>query len=234
MIFVDFIKELEQLNINASKEMENKFEIYYNRLIEVNSYMNLTAITEREEVYIKHFLDSLFITKAIDITKPFSLCDVGSGAGFPSIPLAIVTNNAKVTIIDALNKRINFINDLAQKLNLDNVNAIHARAEDYAKEKREDFDYVTARAVARLNVLVELCLPLVKVGGLFIAMKTQDEDELNEAKNAISILGGKIENIISFNLPNDYGKRSIIIIKKIKNTPSKYPRGFSKIKERPL
>ena len=234
MIFVDFIKELEQLNINASKEMENKFEIYYNRLIEVNSYMNLTAITEREEVYIKHFLDSLFITKAIDITKPFSLCDVGSGAGFPSIPLAIVTNNAKVTIIDALNKRINFINDLAQKLNLDNVNAIHARAEDYAKEKREDFDYVTARAVARLNVLVELCLPLVKVGGLFIAMKTQDEDELNEAKNAISILGGKIENIISFNLPNDYGKRSIIIIKKIKNTPSKYPRGFSKINERPL
>ena len=234
MIFVDFIKELEQLNINASKEMENKFEIYYNRLIEVNSYMNLTSITEREEVYIKHFLDSLFITKAIDITKPFSLCDVGSGAGFPSIPLAIVTNNAKVTIIDALNKRINFINDLAQKLNLDNVNAIHARAEDYAKEKREDFDYVTARAVARLNVLVELCLPLVKVGGLFIAMKTQDEDELNEAKNAISILGGKIENIISFNLPNDYGKRSIIIIKKIKNTPSKYPRGFSKIKERPL
>ena len=231
---MDFIKELEQLNINASKEMENKFEIYYNRLIEVNSYMNLTAITEREEVYIKHFLDSLFITKAIDITKPFSLCDVGSGADFPSIPLAIVTNNAKVTIIDALNKRINFINDLAQKLNLDNVNAIHARAEDYAKEKREDFDYVTARAVARLNVLVELCLPLVKVGGLFIAMKTQDEDELNEAKNAISILGGKIENIISFNLPNDYGKRSIIIIKKIKNTPSKYPRGFSKIKERPL
>lgn len=231
---MDFIKELEQLNINASKEMENRFEIYYNRLIEVNSYMNLTAITEREEVYIKHFLDSLFITKAIDITKPFSLCDVGSGAGFPSIPLAIVTNNAKVTIIDALNKRINFINDLAQKLNLDNVNAIHARAEDYAKEKREDFDYVTARAVARLNVLVELCLPLVKVGGLFIAMKTQDEDELNEAKNAISILGGKIENIISFNLPNDYGKRSIIIIKKIKNTPSKYPRGFSKIKERPL
>ena len=231
---MDFIKELEQLNINASKEMENKFEIYYNRLIEVNSYMNLTAITERDEVYIKHFLDSLFITKAIDITKPFSLCDVGSGAGFPSIPLAIVTNNAKVTIIDALNKRINFINDLAQKLNLDNVNAIHARAEDYAKEKREDFDYVTARAVARLNVLVELCLPLVKVGGLFIAMKTQDEDELNEAKNAISILGGKIENIISFNLPNDYGKRSIIIIKKIKNTPSKYPRGFSKIKERPL
>ena len=234
MIFVDFIKELEQLNINASKEMENRFEIYYNRLIEVNSYMNLTAITEREEVYIKHFLDSLFITKAIDITKPFSLCDVGSGAGFPSIPLAIVTNNANVTIIDALNKRINFINDLAQKLNLDNVNAIHARAEDYAKEKREDFDYVTARAVARLNVLVELCLPLVKVGGLFIAMKTQDEVELTEAKNAISILGGKIENIISFNLPNDYGKRSIIIIKKIKNTPSKYPRGFSKIKERPL
>ena len=231
---MDFIKELEQLNINASKEMENKFEIYYNRLIEVNSYMNLTAITEREEVYIKHFLDSLFITKAIDITKPFSLCDVGSGAGFPSIPLAIVTNNAKVTIIDALNKRINFINDLAQKLNGEDGNDIHARAEDYAKEKREDFDYVTARAVARLNVLVELCLPLVKVGGLFIAMKTQDEDELNEAKNAISILGGKIENIISFNLPNDYGKRSIIIIKKIKNTPSKYPRGFSKIKERPL
>lgn len=232
---MNFRSELEKLNIELTSDMENKFELYYSKLVEVNSYMNLTAITEREEVYNKHFLDSLSIVKALDLNNEFTLCDVGSGAGFPSIPLAIVCDNAKVTIIDALNKRINFLNDLTQYLNLNNVNAYHKRAEDYVKEKAASFDVVTARAVARLNILAELCLPLVKLNGYFIAMKGQSgQEEINEAMNAINILGGKLIDVIDFELPDDAGKRSIVIIKKVKETPKKYPRQYAKIKERPL
>jgi 16S rRNA (guanine527-N7)-methyltransferase len=232
---MDFKVELEKLNINLTDEMKNKFELYYSKLVEVNSYMNLTAITEHDEVYIKHFLDSLFITKAINSNNPYSILDVGSGAGFPSIPLAIVDNNANVTIIDALNKRINFLNDLVKYIGINNVIAYHKRAEEYAVEKRESFDYVTARAVARLNVLSELCLPLVKIGGYFIAMKGQGgKEELDEAMNAVKILGGSVERIIEVSLPDDLGKREIILIKKIKPTSNKYPREFKKIKERPL
>jgi 16S rRNA (guanine527-N7)-methyltransferase len=197
--------------------------------------MNLTAITEEQEVYNKHFLDSLMIVKALDLNKEFTLCDVGSGAGFPSIPLSIVSNNAKVTIIDALNKRIKFLNDLILELGLKNVIALHERAEDYAKIKREFFDVTTARAVARLNILSELCLPLTKVGGYFIAMKGQGgNEEIKEATKGIEILGGHIEKVISLELPDNAGARDIIIIKKIKETPKKYPRAFAKIKERPL
>ncbi len=232
---MDFKSELEKLNINLTDEMKNKFELYYSKLVEVNSYMNLTAITEHDEVYIKHFLDSLFITKAINSNNPYTILDVGSGAGFPSIPLAIVDKNANVTIIDALNKRINFLNDLVKYIGINNVIAYHKRAEEYAVEKRESFDYVTARAVARLNVLSELCLPLVKIGGYFIAMKGQGgKEELDEAMNAVKILGGSVERIIEVSLPDDLGKREIILIKKIKPTSNKYPREFKKIKERPL
>ena len=232
---MNFKEELLKLNIDLSEDSSFKFEEYYKRLVSVNEVMNLTAITEHDEVYNKHFLDSLMILKALDIKEDFTLCDVGSGAGFPSIPLAIVENRAKVTIIDALNKRINFLKDLVSHLGLNNVIAIHARAEDFAKEKREFFDVVTARAVARLNVLSELCLPLTKVGGLFIAMKGQSgKEELDEAKRAIETLGGKLERIITLSLPDNAGARDIIIIKKIKETPKKYPRVFAKIKERPL
>lgn len=232
---MDFDKELEKLNIVLTKEMANKFNDYYETLIEVNSYMNLTAITEHDDVYIKHFLDSLSINLAYSFDKKTTLCDVGSGAGFPSIPLAIVNDNVDVTIIDALNKRINFLNDLSNKLSLNNVKAYHKRAEDYAKEKREFFDVVTARAVARLNVLAELCLPLVKIGGYFIAMKGQSAlDELDEAKHAIEILGGKISKVLEFDLPCEAGHREIIVIEKVKATNNKYPRSFAKIKERPL
>ncbi len=232
---MNFKDEVEKLGISLSNQELLQFENYYKKLVEVNSYMNLTAITEHDEVYNKHFLDSLSIVKALDLNKEFTLCDVGSGAGFPSIPLAIVSNNAHVTIIDALNKRIKFLNSLVTDLNLDNVSCYHFRAEEYVKEKRSSFDYVTARAVARLNVLLELCMPLVKVGGLFIAMKgSSGEEELNEAKNAIKVLGGQIKDIIYFNLPNDEGKREIIVIEKIKEGNLKYPRSFSKIKERPL
>ena len=232
---MDFINELEKLNIKITNKELEKFELYYNELITVNQHMNLTAITEKNEVYNKHFLDSLEIVRAINLNENANLCDVGSGAGFPSIPLAIIASNVNVTIIDALNKRINFLNDLAKKLELDNIVALHKRAEDYAKEKREYFDLVTARAVARLNVLAELCLPLTKIGGLFIAMKGQSgSEELNESLNAIKTLGGEYVKTIEFELPDEAGKREIIVIKKIKNTPEKYPRLFSKIKEKPL
>lgn len=232
---MNFIEEVKKLNITLTEEALERFEKYYQKLVEVNEYMNLTAITEKNEVYNKHFLDSLSIVKALDLNKSFSLCDVGSGAGFPSIPLAIACPNVNVTIIDALNKRIKFLNELVSYININNACAYHKRAEDYAKEARESFDVVTARAVARLNILAELCLPLTKVGGYFVAMKAQaGEEELLEAKKAISTLGGEIKEIISFDLPDMAGSRNIIMIKKIKETPKKYPRAFAKIKERPL
>ena len=230
---MDFIVELEKLNININKDMLNKFELYYNKLIEVNSYMNLTAITEHDQVYLKHFYDSLTITKAIKGDN-YNILDVGAGAGFPSVPLAIVKPNINVTIIDSLNKRINFLNDLTKYIGIDNVLAIHARAEEYIKNKRESYDYVTARAVARLNVLAELCMPYVKVGGYFIALKGNDKEEIDEASNAIKVLGGKIEEIINFNLPDDQGERNIVVIKKIKPSLTKYPRIFKTIKDKPL
>lgn len=232
---MNFVLELERLGIHLTEEQEHKFDRYYEKLIEVNQVMNLTAITERSEVYRKHFLDSLEIMRAIPSDDTFSLCDVGSGAGFPSIPLSIVKNKIHTTIIDSLNKRISFLNQLIQDLKLENVNAIHIRAEEFSKTKREYFDIVTARAVARLNILVELCLPLTKVGGLFLAMKgSSGAEELKEARKAIQTLGGKIVNIISFCLPEEREQRQILVIQKIESTPKKYPRNFNQIKEKPL
>ena len=232
---MDFKKEVLNLGLQLNNNQEEKFLTYFTELVEVNKYMNLTAITEKDEVYRKHFLDSLEIVRAIDNKEKYTLCDVGSGAGFPSIPLAIVDSNVNVTIIDALNKRIKFLNELTLKLGLSNVEALHRRAEDYVKEVGASFDIVTARAVARLNVLVELCLPLVKVGGKFIAMKgSSGQEELEEAKKGISILGGKIIDVIDVVLPDEEEKRQLIIIYKEKETPKKYPRSFAKIKERPL
>ena len=169
---MDFKKELLNLNLNIDDNMLEKFELFYNELIRVNEYMNLTAITEHDEVYIKHFFDSLTLLKCVENSPNIRLLDVGSGAGFPAIPLAITTN-IDITIIDALNKRINFLNETIQKLALHNVKALHKRAEDYAKELEQKYDYTVARAVARLNILLELCLPLTKVGGYFVAMKSK-------------------------------------------------------------
>lgn len=232
---MDFIKETERLGLSLTEEMLGQFDTYYRRLTEVNEYMNLTAITEKEEVYTKHFLDSLFLVRSLDMTKPFTLCDVGSGAGFPGIPLAIVCKTADITIIDALNKRIKFLNELISMLKLENVRAYHKRAEEYGFEQREAFDVVTARAVARLNVLCELCMPLTKVNGVFIAMKGQTgAEELAEAGSAITTLGGRVQQVMELDLPDGAGKRSIIVIKKVKATAGKYPRSFARIKERPL
>lgn len=232
---MNFHNELEKLGIVLDERKTNLFEAYYKKIIEVNQIMNLTAITEKDEVYRKHFLDSLEIVRVLKDKENYTLSDVGSGAGFPSIPLAIVQNTVHVTIIDALNKRINFLNDLIKELELSNVETIHARAEEYAKKKRECFDVVTARAVARLNILAELCLPLTKIGGLFLAMKgSSGDEELLEAKKAIEQLGGRVLDIIEFTLPDEEEKRQIIVIQKIKATPIQFPRNFNKIKERPL
>jgi len=231
---MEFNELVKNLNLNLSNDMLKKYDAYFNKLVETNKVMNLTSITDKDEVYIKHFYDSLSLNLAINDLKNIELCDVGAGAGFPSIPLKIARDDIDVTIIDSLNKRINFLNDLINELKLINVKALHYRAEDYAKERRESFDVVTGRAVARLNILSELCLPLVKVGGLFVAMKSDNKEEIEEANSAISKLGGEIIDTINFDLPFDMGKRTIVVIKKIKKTDIKYPRQFSKIKERPL
>lgn len=232
---MNFKEDLKKINIELTNEAFLNFEEYYKFLVEYNEHVNLTAITDYDGVYYKHFYDSLTLSLALDVTKPINLVDVGAGAGFPSIPNAIVFNNLNVTIIDALNKRINFLNELIAKLKLNNAKALHARAEEYAAFHREEADVVTARAVARLNILVELCIPLVKVGGLFVAMKSvESEQEFLEAKGAIKALGAEHLKTISVELPNQMGHREILVFKKVNKTPSKYPRQFSQIKNKPL
>ncbi|HRF71099.1 MAG TPA: 16S rRNA (guanine(527)-N(7))-methyltransferase RsmG [Candidatus Pelethenecus sp.] len=233
---MDFHNELKKLSIELSSEESKKFELYYDYLIEINQVMNLTAITEKDQVYRKHFLDSLQIVHTLKyLPQNISLCDVGSGAGFPSIPLAIINPKVEVTIIDALNKRIGFLTELIQKLNLKNVSAFHTRAEDYVKLVGPKYDLVTARAVAKLNVLAELCLPLTKLGGIFVAMKgAAGTMEMKEAEHAIKVLGGEVVDVLHLTLPDELEERQIIIIKKIKETPKQYPRNFNKIKEKPL
>lgn len=232
---MNFKEDLKKINIDLTNEAFLNFEEYYKFLVEYNEHVNLTAITDYDGVYYKHFYDSLTLSLALDVTKPINLVDVGAGAGFPSIPNAIVFNNLNVTIIDALNKRINFLNELIAKLKLNNAKALHARAEEYAAFHREEADVVTARAVARLNILAELCIPLVKVGGLFVAMKSvESEQEFLEAKGAIKTLGAEHLKTISVELPNQMGHREILVFKKVNKTPSKYPRQFSQIKNKPL
>lgn len=232
---MNFKEDLKKINIELTNEAFLNFEEYCKFLVEYNEHVNLTAITDYDGVYYKHFYDSLTLSLALDVTKPINLVDVGAGAGFPSIPNAIVFNNLNVTIIDALNKRINFLNELIAKLKLNNAKALHARAEEYAAFHREEADVVTARAVARLNILAELCIPLVKVGGLFVAMKSvESEQEFLEAKGAIKTLGAEHLKTISVELPNQMGHREILVFKKVNKTPSKYPRQFSQIKNKPL
>ncbi|PGY07692.1 16S rRNA m(7)G-527 methyltransferase [Bacillus sp. OV166] len=227
MIIEQFAANLREKGISLSSEQLGQFEMYFETLVEWNEKMNLTAITDKAEVYLKHFYDSITASFYFDFTKPFHLCDVGAGAGFPSIPLKIVFPHIEVTIVDSLNKRISFLNHLAKELKLENVHFIHDRAETFGVNPnfRENFEVVTARAVARMSVLSELCLPLVKVGGHFIAMKAAHaKDELEIGQKAISILGGRLEDMHTFTLPMEESERNILIIKKEKQTPKKYPR----------
>ena len=228
-----FINSLKELNINITDDALNKLEEYYNILIEENKKYNLTNITDKEQVYLKHFYDSLTITKIINIENMY-ICDIGSGAGFPGIVLKIVFPNLKVTLVDSLNKRIIFLKSVIEKLNLKGINAIHERIEDYAKINRESFDIVTSRAVASLPLLSEMCIPLVCEKGLFIPMKADAKDEIKSSKNAIKTLGGVLRDTILFKLPKDAGERTLIIIEKINKTSVKYPRKFSEIKKKPL
>lgn len=222
-----FQSALAERGIVLSEEQLAQFNRYYELLVEWNEKMNLTAITEREDVYMKHFFDSITAGFYIDLTKPLRLLDVGAGAGFPSIPMKIVFPGLNVTIIDSLNKRITFLNHLASELGLENVQFVHGRAEEMGQkpEHREQYDLVTARAVARMSVLSELCLPFARTGGSFVAMKAASaSDEMDTAKKAIQTLGGKTDDVFSFKLPIENSERTIIVVRKEKQTPKKYPR----------
>ncbi len=223
--------DIEKLNSLLNKN-NLQFENYYNFLIEYNKKVNLTAITERQEVFIKHFLDS--ILPVDEIKNNASVIDVGAGAGFPGLPLKIVRNDIKLTMVDSLDKRVKFLKDLSNLLDL-KVECVHARAEDFCKLKREKFDVAVARAVAPLNTLVEYLLPLTKIGGIVLAYKGSNfEEELNVSQNAIKILGGKYLKTIKFDLPNNMGERNIIVIEKISATPAQFPRGQNKPKLQPI
>ncbi|ERJ12549.1 16S rRNA (guanine(527)-N(7))-methyltransferase RsmG [Haloplasma contractile] len=230
-----FIQELEKDNITISQEQILLLDQYYEHLIEWNKKMNLTSIIDKEEVYLKHFYDSITLVINADLRQGSTICDIGAGAGFPSIPVKIVRPDLKITIVDSLNKRITFVNYVIKELGLTDIEAKHDRAESHAERYREHYDYVTARAVARLSILSELCIPLVREGGHFIAMKGQTgEEELKEATTAYKTLGTNIKSSHIFELPFQGGTRTIIIFKKIKKTPKKYPRNYGKIKKKPL
>ena len=228
------IQIFNSAGINLTTMQVAQFENYYNLIIDYNSRINLTAITEPVDVIIKHFLDSVLPYN--DLQKNATVIDVGTGAGFPLIPLKIIRPDLKVTLVDALNKRVNFLKVVVADLKLDNTTCIHSRAEDLAikLDYRQKFDYCVARAVAKLNTLSELTLPFVKVGGKLIAYKSDISEELDGASKALSILGGKLEKILSFELPQNMGTRNIIVIKKVSDTPTKYPRGANKPKSNPL
>lgn len=225
----------KKIDIEFNDKQLNQFYEYMNLLLEWNEKINLTAIIEPEEIILKHFIDSLTINKYIKNNK--TIADVGTGAGFPGIPLKIYRPDLNVTLVDSLNKRINFLNEVISKLNLKDINAIHSRIEDFGKDKkyRENFDYVTARAVANLSTLSEYLIPISKVNGKCICMKGSEiEEELGNSRTAINILGGRIEKIDYFELPDSDISRNIIIIDKLKNTPNKYPRKAGLPSKEPL
>lgn len=220
-------KKSEMLEISLSEEQLQQFLTYYEMLVEKNKVMNLTAITEKEEVIDKHFIDSISLNKAMDVTKPLKILDLGTGAGFPGIPLKIAYPNLELTLLDSLNKRIKFLDEVIEALSLEGIVTIHGRAEDYAKQAsyREQFDICVSRAVANLATLSEYCLPYVKEGGCFISYKSGSvEEELEQSKKAIFELGGKVKEVIAFTLPETDIERTFVVIEKVRKTPKKYPR----------
>ena len=222
-----FVKDIEALGLSISEYQLDQFMRDYDLLTEWNSFMNLTAITEFDEVCKKHFVDSVSLCKAFDLSKEQTLIDVGTGAGFPGIPLKIMFPTLKITLLDSLGKRIKFLNEVISVLGLKNVEAIHGRAEDYAKPAllREKFDFCVSRAVANLATLSEYCLPFVKRDGYFVSYKSDRiMEEKSAAEHAIFVLGGVIDREVDFNLPDSDIYRNLCIIRKQKNTPSKYPR----------
>lgn len=229
----EFIRETEKLGLNIYDNVLSKLEDYYNILIQENNKYNLTRITSEEDVYLKHFYDSLTIIKVVDIESQ-SICDLGSGAGFPGLVLAICFPNTKITLIESNNKKCYFLNTIKDCLLLNNVRVINDRAEEFAKVNREIFDIVTARAVAPLKHLLEYGIPLVKVGGHFIAMKSSIEEEVKNITNYYKKLDIKIINKMVFNLPKENSLRTILQYQKLNITDSKYPRRYSDIKKRDI
>lgn len=239
--FSTLINNCKKWNIVLTEKQIKQFNQYYDLLVEWNSFMNLTAITEFDEVCQKHFLDSLSIVKAYPDhyfkENTFQFIDIGTGAGFPSIPIKIVFPNLKFTLVDSLNKRIKFLNEVIDQLQLSDCTAVHGRAEDLAKNSsyREQYDFCVSRAVANLSTLCEYCMPYVKVGGRFVSYKSEKiTEEAEKAKHAISVLGGKFERQVEFTLPDSDIYRNIYIIQKEKITPKKYPRKAGLPSKEPL
>lgn len=227
---------IKDYKITLTENQYEQFQKYFELLAEWNKKMNLTAITDESGVALKHFADSLSLLNFVDIPQNSSLADVGTGAGFPGVVLKIARSDIKLTLIDSLNKRLVFLGEVCAQLGIE-AELIHSRAEDGARDEklRESFDFAASRAVARMNVLSEYCLPYVKVGGAFCAMKgAQANEEFKESLNAINTLGGKLENKYFFELPENGGERAIAVVRKVKNTPQKYPRQSGKIKAKAL
>ena len=232
-LLLNFIKDYK---ITLTENQYEQFQKYFELLVEWNEKMNLTAITDESGVALKHFADSLSLLNFVDIPQNSSLADVGTGAGFPGVVLKIASPDIKLTLIDSLNKRLVFLGEVCAQLGIE-AELIHSRAEDGARDEklRENFDFAVSRAVARMNVLSEYCLPYVKVGGAFCAMKgAQANEEFKESLNAINTLGGKLENKYFFELPENGGERAIAVVRKVRNTPQKYPRQSGKIKAKAL
>lgn len=225
----EFIKETNLLGINLADEELAKFEEYKELLKEYNKKFNLTSITNDNEIYLKHFYDSLCITKAKELLNASSLLDIGTGAGFPGIPVAIVNKDIKITLVESNKKKCEFLKVVNDSLNLQNVEIINARAEDFAKTNREKFEVATSRAVANLSILLELEFPALSVGGVLIALKSNVQEELENSKSILKELNGTIKNTIEYTLPYEESKRTLLIIQKQLPTNSKYPRQYSQI-----
>ena len=229
----EFIKELSEIGLKLTSESISKLNRYNDFLLEYNTHTNLTAIKTKEEVYLKHFYDSLTLTKVVNLERG-TLLDVGTGAGFPGLVLGIVFPNLEVTLLDSNNKKIEFLNKCIKLLDLKNVKTVYERAEKYTSCHREEYDYVTSRAVAELRILIELNTPALKVNGLFIAMKANIDEELSSSQNTLKKLNCTVDQKIEFDLPNNAGHRTILTIKKNSKTDLIYPREYSKIKKHAL
>ena len=226
-----FIEELKKLNISITKEQLEKLNKFYHLLLDWNTKINLTTIIKEDDVYLKHFYDSLTLIKAVDLTKELKLCDIGSGAGFPGIVLKIIFPNLDITLIDSLNKRVNYLNQIIKDLELTNIKAIHSRMEDYSKLHEAEFDIITARAVGSIKLLTEISIKALKINKNLIFMKANLTDELDNTKELFNDLGCKVTNIIEFKLPIEESNRSLVIIEKLTKTKQKYPRRMDKIKK---